>query len=183
MFGCTKFSPCNAHLLLVGLLLSITPFQAQAQQLVEWKSVIGPDRSFTAEMPAVPTHSEEAMKSGAGTAYTMHVYLVDQGDTAYVIQTAIYPSDVDVSSPKTKLQAGLDNAAKKMKDGKWTSVDWLEHQGLVAVDALGTSAELEVRNYSVIKGSQIFSFTYVGPLGSARTAGVDRFVKSLQISK
>lgn len=70
-----------------------------------------------------------------------------------------------------------------MKDGKLTTVDWLEHQGLVAVDAVGTKAELELRNYSVIKGSRIFSLTYAGPPGSARTADVDRFVKSLQISK
>jgi hypothetical protein len=183
MFGYTKFSPCNAHMLIVGLLLALTPFPAQAQQPVEWKSVIDPDRSLIAEMPAVPRHSEEPLKSGAGTAYTMHAYLVDQGDEAYVIQTAVYPADVDVSSPKTNLQAGLDNAAKSMKDGKWTSVEWLEHQGLVAVDAVGTRAGLEVRNYSVIKGSQIFSLTYAGPPGSAKTADVDRFVKSLQISK
>lgn len=183
MFDRTKFTTCNAHVLLIGVLLTITPFPVKAQQAPQWESVIGPDRSFTGEMPAVPRYSEEKLKSGAGTAYTMHVYVVDQGDAAYVIQTAVYPTDVDVSSPKTNLQAGLDNAAKNMKDGEWTSVRWLEHQGLVAVDVLGTRAELELRNYSVMKGSQIFSLTYAGPPGSARTPNVDRFVNSLQIPK
>jgi len=183
MIARTKFSPCNAHVLLVGVLLTITPFLAQAQQSVQWKSVIHPDRSFTAEMPAVPDYSQQPMKSPAGTAYTMHVYLVDQGNAAYVIQTAVYPTDVDVSSPKGNLQAGLDNAAKNMKEGKWTSVSWVEHQGLVAVDALGTRGEVEVRNYSVMKGSQIFALTYAGPEGTAKTPNVDRFLHSLQIPK
>jgi hypothetical protein len=183
MFGRTKFTTCKAQVLFVGVLLAITPFPVKTQQSGPWESVIGPDRSFTGEMPAVPRYSEEKLKSGAGTAYTMYKYVVDQGEAAYIIQTAVYPTDVDVSSPKTNLQAGLDHAAKNMKDGKWTSVRWLEHQALVAVDALGTRGELELRNYSVMKGSQIFSLTYGGPPGSARTPNVDRFVNSLQIPK
>jgi hypothetical protein len=183
MIARIKFSRCNAHVLLAGVLLTITPFLTQAQQSVEWKSVIVPDHSFMAEMPGVPNYSEQPLKSPGGTAYTMHSYLLVQGNVAYVITTAVYPTDVDVSSPKGNLQAGLDNAAKKMNGEKWTSISWVEHQGLVAVDAVGAGGELEVRSYSVMKGSQIVTLTYVGPPGSTRTPNVDRFVNSLQIPK
>jgi hypothetical protein len=183
MLARIKFFRCNAHALLAGVLLTMTAFLTQAQQSVDWKSVVGLDRSFTAEMPGVPNYSEQPLKSIGGTAYTMHKYLLDQGNVAYVIQTALYPTDVDVSSPKGNLQAGLDNAAKKMNGEKWSSISWVEHQGLVAVDAVGTQGEFEVRSYSVMKGSQIVTLTYGGPPGSARTPNVDRFVNSLQIPK
>ena len=183
MIGGTKFSRWKAYLLLVGLLLTLTPFSGQAQDASQWKALVGRDRTFAAEVPGTPVYSQEAMKSPAGTPYTMNVYLLDLGGTAYAIQTSVYPPDVNVSVPKANLQAGLDNAAKNMKDGKWTRITWVQHQGLVAVDALGIRDGLEVRNYSVMNGSQILSLTYAGPEGSGSTPQVDRFVQSLLIAR
>ncbi len=111
-----------------------------AQSLGVWHKMTGPDRSFTAELPSDPRYTATQMKTGTGAAYTMHQYMVEVGDIAYVVQTASYPPDVDISKPRDNLQGGLDNAAKHMDGGKWLSVDWATKQGLTAYDAVGCSA-------------------------------------------
>jgi hypothetical protein len=141
----------------------------------------GPDRSFTAELPTAPAYTTTPMKTSAGSGYTMHQYLLEQGAVAYVVQTAVYPADVNVSNHRANLQGGLDNAARNMEGGKWASIGWTTHQGLTAVDAVGVRDSHAIRSYSVMKGRQIVTLTYAGPAGSARTADVDRFIGSLRV--
>jgi hypothetical protein len=146
-----------------------------------WHTMTGPDRSFTADLPIAPKYTPQKMQTATGTAYTMHQYMVEQGATAYVVQSAVYPPDVKVDTPETNLKAGIENAAKKMEGGKWSTIDWVTHQGLVAVDAIGNRSGHEVRSFSVIKGRQIYTLTYAGPTGTARSAEVNRFIGSLRI--
>jgi hypothetical protein len=146
-----------------------------------WHKLSGPQQSFSAEMPAAPNYTAKEMRSAAGSVYTMHQYLLEHGDVAYVAQTAVYPADVNVSNHRTNLQGGLDNAAKNMASGKWTSVGWGTHQGLTSVEAIGERANHAIRSFSVMKGRQIITLTYAGPAGSARSADADRFIASLRI--
>jgi hypothetical protein len=69
-----------------------------------------------------------------------------------------------------------------MEGGKWISIDWLTHQGSVASDAIGSRGGNAIRSFSVMKGRQIFTLTYAGPPGTARSADVNRFVGSLRIA-
>ena len=148
-----------------------------------WQTVAGPDRTFTADMPAAPSYSSNEMRTVAGSNYTMHQYLLEQGDVAYVAQTAIYPADVSVSNHRTNLQGGLDNAAKNMEGGKWASVGWVTYQGLTGVDAIGERSNHAIRSFSVMKGRQIVTLTYAGPPGSARSAEADKFMASLRVGQ
>jgi hypothetical protein len=148
-----------------------------------WHTIAGADKSFTADVPAAPKYTAVQMKTGAGAVYTMHQYLLEQGDIAYVVQTAVYPAEVNVSNPRANLQGGLDNAAKNMEGGKWASIDWLTHQGLTAVNAVGVRAGNAIRSFSVLKGRQIFTLTYAGPPGTAQSPDVDRFVASLRVGQ
>jgi hypothetical protein len=154
---------------------------APASTPATWHTTTGPDGSFTADMPAAPSYTTTEMRTAAGSGYTMHQYLLEQGSVAYVVQTAVYPTDVNVSNHRTNLQGGLDNAAKNMEGGKWTSVGWVTHQGLTAVDAIGVRGTHAIRSFSVMKGRRIFALTYAGPPGSARSPEVDRFIGSLRI--
>jgi hypothetical protein len=121
------------------------------------------------------------MKTGTGSLYTVHQYLLEQDDAAYIVQTATYPEDINVSNPRTNLQGGLDNLAKSMESAKWTSVDWVTHQGLTATDAVGTRSGHAIRSFSVMKGRQVFTLIYAGGPGTARSADVNRFVASLRV--
>jgi hypothetical protein len=152
-----------------------------AQSLGVWHKMTGPDRSFTAELPSDSRYTATQMKTGTGAAYTMHQYMVEVGDIAYVVQTAAYPPDVDISKPRDNLQGGLDNAAKHMDGGRWLSVDWATKQGLTAYDAVGVRQGLAVRSYSSIEGRRIVTLTYAGPAGSARSPDADRFIGSLRM--
>jgi hypothetical protein len=155
--------------------------EANSAQATTWHTVAGSDRGFAADMPAEPKYTAVQMRTAAGSAYAMHQYLLEQGDVAYVVQTATYPEDINVSNPRLNLQGGLDNAAKKMEGGKWVSVDWLTHQGLLASDAIGSRIGNAVRSFSVLKGRQIFTLTYAGPLGTERSADANRFIGSLRV--
>ena len=130
---------------------------------------------------ASPGQTAIPMRTSAGSGYTMHQYLLEQTAVAYVVQTAVYPADVNVSNHRANLQGGLDNAAKNMEGGKWASVGWTTHQGLTGVEALGVRGEHAIRSYSVMKGRQIVTLTYAGPPGSARSPDVDRFMASLRV--
>jgi hypothetical protein len=143
-----------------------------AAQLTSWQKVSGPDGSFTVEMPAAPKYTTQTMKTPSGEDFLMHVYLVDFGGTAYIAQTTVYPASVNVSNPKVNLQGGLDTAAKKMADGKWSEINWTTLRGLPAVDSVGISGGLAIRSFTVLSGRRIIVLTYAGPQGSARAADV-----------
>ena len=161
---------------------SPTPAGSESsEQATSWHTVTGPDHSFTADLPAAPTYTTIPMRTSAGSGYTMHQYLLEQGPVAYVIQSSTYPADVDVTRHRVNLQVGLDGAAKNIDGGKWASLDWVTHQGLTGVDAIGKRGDHAIRTFSVMKGRQIVTLSYAGPAGSARSGDVDRFVASLRV--
>jgi hypothetical protein len=161
---------------------STSPTSAAAVEPATWHTVTGPEKSFTAELPAPPKYTTTEMKTGTGSLYTIHQYLLEQGDIAYIVQMATYPEDINVSNPRTNLQGGLDNLAKGMEGAKWVSIDWVSHQGLTASDAVGTRSGHAIRSFSVMKGRQVFTLIYAGEPGTARSADVNRFVASLRVS-
>jgi hypothetical protein len=152
-----------------------------AREAASWQKVTGPDQTFSADMPAAPKYTSQEMRTAAGSSYTMHQYLLEQGNVAYVAQTAIYPADVNVSNQRANLQGGLDNAAKNMEGGKWASIGWGTYQGLTSVDATGERGSHAIRSFSVMKGRQIITLTYAGPSGTARSPEAERFMTSLRI--
>jgi hypothetical protein len=156
---------------------------ALAQGQTDWHTMTGPSRSFTADIPAAPKYTATQMKTGTGAAYTMHQYITEVGEIAYVVQTVIYPADVDVTKPQTYLQRALDSAAKNLDGGKWASVDWTKWQGLSAADAIGVREGYAVRSFSTMKSRQIVTLTYAGPANSARSPDVERFVGSLRMGQ
>jgi hypothetical protein len=147
-----------------------------------WYSVTGPARSFTADMPAAPKYTTTEMRTGTGSLYTVHQYLLEQGDVAYIVQAATYPEDINVTNPRVNLQGGLDNLAKSMEGAKWASVDWVTHQGLTATDAVGARSGHAIRSFSVMKGRQVFTLIYAGAPGTARSGDVNRFIGSLRVA-
>jgi hypothetical protein len=157
-----------------------SPPAAAPAEPAAWYSVTG--QGFTAEMPVAPKYSTTEMRTGTGSLYTVHQYLLEQGDVAYIVQAATYPDDINVASPRVNLQGGLDNLAKGMEGAKWASVDWVTHQGLTAADAVGARSGHAIRSFSVMKGRQVFTLIYAGAPGTARSADVNRFIASLRIA-
>jgi hypothetical protein len=168
--------------MLLGILAAtLTATQPQAEE--PWHTMTGPDNGFTAELPSAPKYTATQMKTVKGSSYTVHQYLVESGERAFIVQSSTYPTDVDVSKPEETLKTGLSTTAKKMEGKKWSSVDWIDHQGSKAVDVVGKRNGQDIRSYSVIHGSTIFTLIYAGPAGSARSPEVNRFVASLKITK
>jgi hypothetical protein len=146
-----------------------------------WQTMTSSEKSFTVELPAAPDYTTTELRTGAGAPYTMHQYVVNRGDLAYLVWSATYPAEVNVAAPRDNLQGGLDNAAKGMEGGRWGSIDWMTHQGHVAVDAVGVRRGKAIRSFLVLKGRQIVSLTYAGPIGSAQSPDAARFIGSLKL--
>lgn len=171
---------CSFASMLLALALCLaSPPPASAQ--VEWQAFVSEDKAVTAEMPGAAKYTASQLISGQGYPYTMHTYVFEQNAATFQVQTAVYPKDVTLI-PQTNIQAGLDHAAKAMEGGKWASVSWVRHQGLVAADAIGVRGGSAVRVLSLLKGARLVMLTYVGPPDSARSPEVERFLKSLKIS-
>jgi hypothetical protein len=166
-----------ATLIVLGL---VCRTDATAQDA--WHKMTGPEKTFTVEMPVSPNYTPVRMKTSSGSTYTMHQYIAEQDKVVYVVQTSIYPPDIDVSKQKVNLQAGLEKAARKMEGGKWATVDWPEHEGLTAVDAVGSRNGNEVRSFTVMKGRQIITLTYAGPPGTGKSPEAEHFVTSLHVN-
>ena len=172
----------RARLIMVAFLVAPASLRGSGLRAEDaWQTVTGSQKSFTVELPAAPDHTTSELQTGAGAAYTMHQYVVNRGDLAYVVWSATYPAEVNVATPRANLQGGLDNAAKGMEGGRWASIDWLTHQGHVAVDAVGVRSGRAIRSFLVLKGRQIVSLTYAGPIGSAQSADAVRFIGSLKL--
>jgi len=162
-------------------LLLFVPDDAVAQQA--WHTITGLEDSFTVEFPQVPKYHTAPNATDAGTKFTMHIYWVElDGDRTYMAGIAVYPKDPGAGNYRRVLQGGLDRIANRPSGTKYASIDWTQHQGLPAFDAVGqTGSGREARMYGVMKGSRAFTLTYVGPIGSSRSADVNRFIASLRL--
>lgn len=165
----------------VASMAAAVAISAGALAQAGWHTMTGPDKSLTAELPVAPRYTPTQLKSPAGAAYTMHQYIAEHGKALYVVQTMVYPPDINLADAKASLQVGLDKAAATLDGGRWANVMWLQAQGATAVDAIGRQGGSDLRNFSLIKGRQFVALTYAGPPGSARSADVGRFVASLRV--
>jgi hypothetical protein len=160
------------------------PASPAAAALAPWQKQAGPNGVFTVEMPGKPGYKLEQAKSGGGTAFVYHSYSLDHDSRAFVVQTATYPADVDVKDPKANLRSALAASEKLLLKKKWDKLTWTTFQGTPAVEATGQmTAELEFRNFLVLKGHQMYSLGYAGPPGTIRSADAERFFKSLRLGR
>jgi hypothetical protein len=146
-----------------------------------WQTVTGAEKRFSVELPAAPEYTASDLKTGAGAPYTLHQYVVDAGELAYVVQSTTYPAEVNLANPRANLQGGLDNVAKGLEGGRWTTIDWLSYEGHQAVSAVGVRGGNAVRSFSVLQGRNLVTLTFAGPPGSARSTDAERFIGSLRL--
>lgn len=150
----------------------------------QWQTVTSPDGGFTVEMPPGKVfYFREELKTAKGTPFTLHQYLVDQGEgkVTFIAQGGTYPNDLDVSNPKSILEETLGKGAKKLDGGEWNSVKWGAQQGAVTVESLGVEGETDKRHFSALKGRNFYDLIYWGPRGTATSSDADRFFSSLKI--
>lgn len=165
------------------LLLLAAPAFAQlkmpaSKMPAKWYAVQVEDKAFTVEMPGVPDHRLVNDASARGTAFTLHSYSLDLGGYSYVVQTALYPADVDVAQPRAILQAALDGRAPNLDGRKWASTVWKDMQGATAVESAGSVRATSLRQLIVLKGRRFVSLAVLGQPGPE----ADRFLKSLKLS-
>lgn len=151
---------------------------AAIQGPVEWRKVTGPNGTFTVEMPGASVYQARPAAFGDTDKILMHAYSVDMGDRAFIVMTTTYPANADFSNPQKALQSMLDASAN---GGKLISVNWMTHQGLLAVESIGMTKGYIVRTLWVLRGRQLFATTYVGSDGTARSEDANRFINSLNI--
>ena len=160
------------------------PGLAQAQKKLEipakWYGVRVDESAFTVEMPGVPDHRVINDVSARGTAFALHSYSLESGGFSYLAQTALYPTDVDVTQPRRVLQAALDGRTAQLASRKWDRTDWREIDAGATVESVGTvRAGTLLRQLSLLKERRFVSLAFLGP--SVNGPEADRFFKSLKI--
>jgi hypothetical protein len=148
-----------------------------------WYIVQVEDNAFTVEMPGIPDHRIVDDKSPRGTPFALHSYSLEAGGNSYVVQTALYPDDVDTTQPRVVLQAALDARAQRLAGGKWSKVDWREMFGAGACESTGPlSAGNSLRQLVLLKQHRFVSLAIMGAAGTVKSVEAERFFKSLNLS-
>jgi len=151
-------------------------------QTSAWFPVEGADKSFFVEMPGAPGYQVVDTTSPGGPPFVYHSYSLEYRRLSFVAQTALYPTDVDVSQPKLNLQSALDDRAQRLAGGKWTEVSWRQIQGAPAVESIGPVAGSNgLRQLVVLKGRRYVSLGYLAPGDAMRAPEAERFFRSLRL--
>ena len=147
-----------------------------------WYGVRVEDNAFTVEMPGVPDHRVVNDVSTRGTAFQLHSYSIEIGGYSYVAQTALYPADVNVSQPRTILQAALTGRVQQLVGRQWTRTDWHELSGATVVESIGALAGGNaLRQINLLKARRFVSLAFLGSAAGATGIEADRFFRSLKI--
>jgi hypothetical protein len=158
---------------------------AQQKPLViplKWYVVRVVDDAFTVEMPGIPDHRIVNDVSARGTAFALHSYSLEVGGYSYVVQTALYPGDVDVAQPRRLIQAALDDRAKVLEARKWSKVDWRDISGNQAADSTGLlKGGNALRQLVLLNGQRFVSLAFMGAAASMTGFEAERFFKSLKM--
>src|SRR5437879_5238503 len=107
-----------AAALVLALAGSVSAQQKPLVLPLKWYVVQVEGDAFTVEMPGIPDHRVVNDASARGTAFALHSYSLEAGGFSYVVQTALYPGDVDISQPRRLIQAALNDRAKVLETGK-----------------------------------------------------------------
>lgn len=167
---------------MVGLLVLVFAVATDVAAQSGWQTARAPGTAVSVEMPGKAVYKELSGKSGAGTTFYFHSYTVELGSTTYVMQTGLYPPDVDVSRPRANLQAAADGSGKGMRGGKWETLNWLQYGGAPAVECTGTQPDGQgARARYILKGGQMTSVGYFGAAGTLSSADSERFFNSVRL--
>ena len=149
-----------------------------AAMSAKWYAVQVEDLAFQVEMPGIPDNRRIDDRSAKGTPFVLFSYSLEVGATAYVVQTAVYPADVDARQPRPLLQAALDARAQSLAGRKWKSVNWRELQGALIAETRGVLPNgTALRQLLTMRGSRFVSLAFLGPETSPDAA---RFFNSLK---
>jgi hypothetical protein len=177
----------NRRAVLASLPIVALSGSARAQQKslvipLKWYAVQIDDGAFTVEMPGIPDRRVVNDASARGTAFALQSYSLEAGGYSYVVQTALYPGDVDVAEPRRLIQAALDERAKVLATRKWSKVDWRDAAGATAADSTGSlSGGNALRQLVLLKGRRFASLAFMGPAASMTGVEAERFFKSLKM--
>ena len=148
---------------------------------LKWYQVQVEDNAFTVEMPGIPDHRIVNDRSPRGTVFTLHSYSLETGGYSYVVQTALYPEDVDVTQPRRILQAALDDRARQLAGRQWVKVEWRDAQGAAAVEASGPlAAGNALRQLVMLKQHRFVLLAFLGSIVSSVEA--ERFFRSVKLA-
>jgi len=174
-------------LLVTPLLLAARPGQAQLKAPPtampgKWYAVQVEGSVFQVEMPGIPDYRPIGDKSARGTPFVLHSYSLETAGNAYVVQTALYPADVDASRPRVLLQSAVDTRAQSLAGRKWKSVNWREVQGATAAESVGALPNGSgLRQLVLLQGQRFVSLAYLGPEATLAGPDADRFFRSLKL--
>ncbi|UYN93817.1 MAG: hypothetical protein KIT25_17400 [Enhydrobacter sp.] len=170
--------------LLVGIAVgAAAPAAAQLRMPTRWYGVQVEGNAFTVEMPGIPDHRVVNDASARGTAFALHSYSLEMGGFSYVVQTALYPRDVDTTQPRGLLQTALDTRARALEGGRWSQVQWREILAGAAAESVGTlRGGNGLRQLVLLKEHRFASLAFMGPAGSTSGPDAERFFKSFKMA-
>ena len=152
------------------------------QQAPTWEEFTSAQGGFTVLMPGTPTEQKRTAKTASGSI-DAHIFLVDQGDVAYMVAYSDYPDTMlQERTPKLILDGARDGAVAHAK-GRLLSesiVSMNDHQGReVRIERLGGKVTITARIFLVRR--RLYQVMVLMPKDHASSKDVKKFLDSFGI--
>ena len=136
---------------------------------------------FSVVLPKQPVYTKSEPEAEDGTTYTSHSYILEANPSYFVVRYHDLPAKTEIANPRRFLEAKIAAEGAEMRGGKYERVEWSMLGGVPAVTAVGHKNTNALRILMVLKGRRLFTLTYAGAPGSARSAAAVRFTSSFRL--
>lgn len=136
-----------------------------------WQAVYG--KGYVVEMPGKPAYDPKDEQT-----------ILERGSIAYMVQITVLAPTADVSNPRRILQGSLDGSVQRLSEKQWATVNWIQRQGLLAVEAIAKyNSQTVLREMLILDERRLFAVMYAGPTNTEHAPDVERFFQSFRITR
>ena len=152
----------------------------------EWEQLNGSQGNFWAMLPGSPTYSSQPIATAVGDI-TMHMYVLEKGNTAYFIAHSDYPESLVASSSVNDLLEGAKNGAL----GKFTSKTVISeekvkvngHPAIMShVKGMMDGMQVTFKGFQMMAENRLYQVYLMG-IGEFDGPSADKFIQSFIIDK
>ena len=170
--------------LLVGL-LGLFAACALSASSADAYSLNNREGRFSAELPDEPKFEKLREQTKAGYHVDRYQWLVDKGETAWIITYGDYPpADVRRIGVETMYDNGVQGSVEGVK-GTLRDQGPVDHSGVRGRELFVHVPEgnLVMRQRLFILNNRLYQNVYVGPDGTERTPEVEAFLNSFRMRR
>lgn len=148
-----------------------------------WKEFNSPVGKFKATFPAYPAHETDNIDTGTGLTLKYDTYSSETSDgTSYMVNTVVYPAEVDTSNPETNLEGSLNGMLASNDGNKLISSNLIYSNGYRALDFLIlNSGTVYLKGKIIMAGQTLYQVMVAYESKNYNESNYNKFMNSFNL--